>query len=322
MTFNFALGTPFRPYQQLMGVLPEASKEMIPLAYQDLMWSPDSPILDFYPKDFVADLNGKKQDWEAVVKIPFLDQNRLLKAMAGERIKTCVHNEKFTDIEISERDHRLTPEERLRNSFGDSTRFTFDPQLDYLYESSIPGFFPALAHCKCKVEAFYLPTLDGLHLVAGLCEGVFLGSSALAGFPSLNTLPHTGRLEHHHVNVFQSDSKNQSVVLEIDNEAYQGKTAGEIAQMMVGKRTFFGWPFLQEGMVAAVSDDMFRHEMRPFGNNQMRLSSMPHSHPDSMNWKKSAARIGQVYSKRYAVLTGPIELLLHVRPLKGTFTVA
>jgi 5'-3' exoribonuclease 1 len=51
------------------------------------MYSPDSPILDFYPKNFEQDLNGKKQDWEAVVKIPFLDQNRLLKAMAG---KFCV----------------------------------------------------------------------------------------------------------------------------------------------------------------------------------------------------------------------------------------
>jgi len=27
-------------------------------------------------------MNGKKQDWEAVVKIPFIDQARLLRAMA------------------------------------------------------------------------------------------------------------------------------------------------------------------------------------------------------------------------------------------------
>lgn len=36
MTFEFELGTPFRPFQQLMGVLPEASKEHIPIAYQVL----------------------------------------------------------------------------------------------------------------------------------------------------------------------------------------------------------------------------------------------------------------------------------------------
>lgn len=43
-----------------------------------------SPIIDFYPTNFELDMNGKKQDWEAVVKIPFIDQERLLKAMARE----------------------------------------------------------------------------------------------------------------------------------------------------------------------------------------------------------------------------------------------
>jgi len=48
------------------------------------MWDPNSPILDFYPKEFEQDLNGKKQDWEAVVKIPFIDETRLLRHMHGE----------------------------------------------------------------------------------------------------------------------------------------------------------------------------------------------------------------------------------------------
>lgn len=87
-SFNFELGKPFRPFEQLMGVMPEASRELIPLAYQDLMTDPNSPILDFYPRDFEQDLNGKKADWEAIVKIPFIDQDRLLKAMGCEYLKT------------------------------------------------------------------------------------------------------------------------------------------------------------------------------------------------------------------------------------------
>lgn len=45
------------------------------------MVNEDSPVKDFYPVNFETDLNGKQQEWEAVVLIPFIEEGRLLDAM-------------------------------------------------------------------------------------------------------------------------------------------------------------------------------------------------------------------------------------------------
>ena len=78
---KFEKGTPFKPYEQLMGVLPASSNHAIPSAFHPLMTDPDSDIVDFYPEDFDLDLNGAKQSWKAVILLPFIDEKRLLKAM-------------------------------------------------------------------------------------------------------------------------------------------------------------------------------------------------------------------------------------------------
>ncbi|OAP59339.1 5'-3' exoribonculease Dhp1 [Fonsecaea erecta] len=81
-TVKFDKGTPFKPYEQLMGVLPASSNHAIPSAFHPLMTDPDSDIVDFYPQEFDLDLNGAKQSWKAIVLLPFIDEKRLLAAMA------------------------------------------------------------------------------------------------------------------------------------------------------------------------------------------------------------------------------------------------
>lgn len=75
---EFELSQPFLPFEQLMGVLPAASKKLLPEPFQRLMTDQSSPIIDFYPSQFALDLNGKQQDWEAVVKIPFIDEVKII----------------------------------------------------------------------------------------------------------------------------------------------------------------------------------------------------------------------------------------------------
>ena len=80
------MGQPFLPFQQLLAVLPAASKKLLPEVYQGLLTDPESPIIDYYPTDFKTDLNNKKQEWEAIVLIPFIDPERLLAGMYSRTI--------------------------------------------------------------------------------------------------------------------------------------------------------------------------------------------------------------------------------------------
>ncbi|PQE23822.1 putative KEM1-multifunctional nuclease protein [Rutstroemia sp. NJR-2017a BBW] len=291
---NFKLGQPFHPYEQLMGVLPDRSKKIVPSVYHDLMTNPNSPIIDFYPRDFELDMNGKKMEWEAVVKIPFIDEKRLLDAMAT-------------------RNHLLSEEEKARNEFGVTVKFTHDPNVDFTYPSSLVGIFPDIAHCHCVENIFDLPTIEGLDFYVGLMDGVKLGSSSLAGFPSLAYLPYNATLGFHGVNVFQSDSRNESMVVTIED--VEARTNVKHAQAKLGKRVFVGYPFLQEGKVVKVSDELF--DYFPSNDGSGQPIAKEHGPREIDDWRKKAERIEGNYSKRLGIIIGPVESLTHVEMLKG-----
>lgn len=291
---NFQLGQPFRPYQQLMGVLPDRSKSIVPEPYHDLMTNPDSLIFDFYPRDFTLDMNGKKMEWEAVVKIPFIDEQRLLAAM-----KT--------------KDHLLSDAENERNEFGVTIKFTYSPEVEFIYPSSLVGQFPDIPHCHCVENIFDLPTMEGLDIYVGLMHGVKLGQAALAGFPSLETLPHTGNLGFHGVSIFQQDSRNESVVVTmIDSET---RTKIEASKALLGRKVHVGYPFLSEARVVRVSDELFNYTLPEAGDGP--AVAIPHGPQEIDLWRKKAERIEGVYSKRLGMMIGQVESLVHVDMLKG-----
>ncbi|KAI9207923.1 XRN 5'-3' exonuclease N-terminus-domain-containing protein [Polychytrium aggregatum] len=102
LKIEFKLGAPFNPVEQLMGVLPAASRAHIPKAFHSLMTEEDSPIIDFYPTRFPIDLNGKKFAWQGVALLPFIDQDRLLAAM-----KTRYHLLTMDEVERNTRGKEL-----------------------------------------------------------------------------------------------------------------------------------------------------------------------------------------------------------------------
>ncbi|XP_017784066.1 PREDICTED: 5'-3' exoribonuclease 2 homolog [Nicrophorus vespilloides] len=100
LSTEFERGTkPFQPLEQLMGVFPAASSKHVPEPWTELMYSPESSIIDFYPEDFKIDLNGKKFAWQGVALLPFVDEKRLFRALEPYYSK-------------------LTPDEIKRNQLG------------------------------------------------------------------------------------------------------------------------------------------------------------------------------------------------------------
>jgi 5'-3' exoribonuclease 2 len=79
--FRFELGEPATPFEQLMGVMPKQSAHCLPKCYRHLLSDPRSEIIDFYPTDFKLDINGARFAWMGVNLLPFIDRERLVRAM-------------------------------------------------------------------------------------------------------------------------------------------------------------------------------------------------------------------------------------------------
>ncbi|KAI0688565.1 XRN 5'-3' exonuclease N-terminus-domain-containing protein [Cytidiella melzeri] len=119
LQLTFDIGEPFKPFEQLMGVFPAASRQHIPAVFHDLMTSTESPIIDFYPETFEIDMNGKRMAWQGVALLPFIDETRLLDAMGPG----------YTN---------LTDEEKRRNRWGNDVLLAGEenplyPSMEALY---------------------------------------------------------------------------------------------------------------------------------------------------------------------------------------------
>lgn len=135
LDIKFTKGKPFKPFEQLMGVLPAASKHNLPKPFQDLMTNPESEIIDFYPEDFPIDLNGKKFAWQGVALLPFIEEDRLLQAIGSMYPK-------------------LSAEDHARNELGKDVLYMSDQHP--LYNDLASKFYSKRGDTEVGFDAYIL----------------------------------------------------------------------------------------------------------------------------------------------------------------------
>lgn len=293
---TFDLNKPFRPFEQLMAVLPARSKNLIPVVYRHLITDEHSPIHDFYPDEVEIDLNGKTASWEAVVLLNFVDENRLLTA-------------------LKPLEDKLTPEEKQRNSFGSDIVFIYNPQIDNVYSSPLPGYFQDLEHDKCYEETLVLPPKKELKI--GLVNGAKKGKSALGGFPTLETIKFDFKLSLNEIKVFQNPSRSESMILNIEN-VWADLSVYQFSRKFVGKLAYTRWPFLRECRVVKVCDAENSYQTIKVENGAPRKFVSTPLYPDEFKeYKQTLRNIKDTWSKNRGVELGEIEGLVYVQPVNG-----
>ncbi|EGY22639.1 hypothetical protein VD0002_g1575 [Verticillium dahliae] len=118
---SFEKGRISKPFEQLMSVMPAASRRALPEVFHDLMLNEDSEVIDFYPQEFEIDLNGKKFAWQGVALLPFIDMPRLLAA-------------------VEKKYPLLSPEDAARNGIGRDVLLLSDAHHE-LYEDITSHFY-------------------------------------------------------------------------------------------------------------------------------------------------------------------------------------
>ena len=233
---KFEVGTPILPFQQLMSCLPPASSTLVPLPYRYLMTSPDSPIIQFYPVDFEVDMNGKKNPWEGVNLLPFIEIDLLLDAI-----------KKYAP------DDKLTAVEKHRNRVGEIFCYTYDLTATETIEAPLKGI-GLTDIVKCHSRCTILPEYDsfGVSFKPELIPGTKI---PYPGYPSLNVLPIAdAELIPIGVKVFGFPSKYPTMVLRL-HQMPQMPPIETLADNLLGQSLFINWPMMHEAQVTAITDE-------------------------------------------------------------------
>lgn len=286
---KFTIGAPFLPFQQLLSILPAQSCELVPETYRWLMMDPKSPILDFYPVDFKKDQNGKRNEWESVILIPFISAERLISAVA-----------------LAEKKQPLKPEEAARNVNRTPMMFSYTEESLGEKQSPVPDAVPFTFELHSRVqdvsdsfeEVWTVHKMEADH-AKHFSPSLFNGLKYSASFIPVGVQLHIHQTRDLSctLTIKKEDSENEANLM-------------NIAKELVGKPVFYNWPYVWEGKVKAVYSSTTSVSMDE-EEKVLKEEKLKKTAP----WKSYIYTLKEAIKTNSAILFDDPTIVLEVRPM-------
>ena len=267
ISFEGKLGEPLQPFEQLLACMPPSQSHMLPEPYRWLMSNPTSPLAQYYPKTFTVDMNGKRWPWEAVVLLPFIDTQHLLKysRRVGEDLLSHEEMERNKQGHALVLSHDSVRAARQRKEDRDAVR--------------IEPFEQSTWDIRTDGRVAFQPSLAPETVVP------------LPGLPTLKAAPIRSLWRRRlGVDVFGLRSRYKTACLEHSTAMPTLPPLDALGRSLIGSCIFINYPHLTEAFVTAVSNET--HVIRGKDNKTKRWSKK-----EAMAWTARIDSLTREYAK-------------------------
>jgi 5'-3' exonuclease/20S proteasome alpha/beta subunit len=297
-------GAPLQPFEQLLACLPPSSSDLLTNPkHKYLLTSQESPLKEYYPLHFTVDMNGKRNPWEAVVLLPFINATKLTDTVRNL-------------VPASD----LTQEERLLNTHGHAFRMTRNSVTGTVEQTPLEtaerfdvDFVDMNANAAGGAASQSLvgerPRFDSTMRMkqhADMNTEANMNADAkhppMAGFSTLLDAPLEGLLvsARRTVNVHGMKSQYRSALLDMSNLKLPPlpPLPALANKLITGTNTvYINYPHLTEALVTGVSDakGMFRGSMS--GGDGAAFKLIPHvwSADEKQQWQVLQDALRRMY---------------------------
>jgi len=308
---KFDLGAPFKPFEQLLAVLPRHSNWMLPEAYRNLMENPESPIFKYYPEKFEVDMNLSVSPWEGIALLPFIDEADLKAAVTSIDESALNQNHQFVNcakeaVQFNYDYKKSLIKNRIKGPIG------FGPVGDdVVCVKYVP---PSMEHCGGKFKATLPPGANPV----------------LPGLPHISAIPFNYVIKKVPVKTFGMSSKYQTMVLQVmdpdatpsDGNTTQNQHSYENLALSYLKKflshpLYCGWPYFREAQITEISTLNFTHSIVHLLDNKTHTMTNQLTPQQRTKFKKQCHVVSQRYLSIYGVDVGDIHILIKCRMLWG-----